>query len=182
MVEIIKKNILHLPNVSFGDVLGEMFIDKLIDEFSPVNYSEGRKTPFDGYIGDKKVEVKFARTLHVAHINEYNVIDVLSASNMSCFMDSDSDYDMKGFFNGVKPDEFDILFYAMMFDDIIYLFKITSEDIISSDIINLINSSSSNKSSKQFSIRNKSKLKCHIDNYLYKSFTWDEFINVLRKD
>jgi len=80
----------------------------------------------------------------------------------------------------IKRAEFEVLYYGLFFSDKVLIFSIRSEEIGSK--INYSNKQhKGNVGEGQFHI-NEKKLQVHLDNYLYKTLTYDELCKLLTPD
>ena len=171
MVDKIKNNVLNLSLVAFGDVLCEILINRVVPGYQPDKTEGGVKRPHDGWLKEERVEIKFCRAMDSKVITEDNAHEILTDGNVISFKDSKNPGAMCCFFNDLKVNHFDILFYGIFFNDNIYIFKANIEDIIKDDEFNLVG----HRDRQQFGIRSKKKLNYHIENYLYQKISWNEF-------
>jgi hypothetical protein len=175
-IQTIKTNIRLLAPRPFGEKIGEIVLDNLIPNLSKAdNNSHDRKQ------GKNKVESKFARAITKTNTKNLSFIEQLSSTASFSYVKSKSKEKFDCNIQQVKPKCFDILYYGVIFDDYVYVFKIKSEQLL----LDSKNMGYSNKQHRgnigegQFHIKS-SNLQYHIDNYLYKKLTWTEFVKLLK--
>ena len=155
-----------MGNRNFGELICEktlMMLDNKISKSGEVR--------FDLLEDGKRVESKFSRSKMKSKVDEYNIIDFLKGQSEYRFNSLNFKWSVN--IQEVKTDLFDILYYGVFLDDYIYIFRISSEDLVNDSNI----TKSPNREGIQFGIR-KTNINYHINNYLYKKLTWDEFIKL----
>jgi len=79
----------------------------------------------------------------------------------------------------VKRKQFDVLYYGLFFSDCILVFRINRE-AIGSDIRYSDRQHLGNVGEGQFHLTSRT-LQFHLDNYLYRRLTYEEFLELLRE-
>ena len=174
-IDRLKMNIKLLSPTDFGVRFGECVINKIIPNLSkPDNKSYDKKTQ-----DNQKLEIKWSRAIKPK--NKENFIDDLFENPSDSFVKSNTEEKYSCNIQQIKPDCFDILYYGLIFDDKILIFKIELIKLLN-DIKNIGYCNKQHKGNEgegQFHI-NSSNLQYHKDNYLYKTITWDELVNLLK--
>ena len=174
-----KDGIFALNTRQFGTVV-ELLI-KLIE-----NYHKSGDLSYDLYKNGVKIEVKGSRVykknkLSFTLDNLYEMI--VSNSNKNRLIKSEdlALYDFDCNIQQIKPTHFDFMFYILFFFDIIEIFKIRNDVILSDKEIFYSNKQHrGNIGEGQFHINNKT-YSVHKKKYFYKSFTYEEIKKILLK-
>jgi len=174
-VDALKMNIKSLSPTDFGIRFGEYMITKIISNlYKPDNTSYDKKTQ-----DNEKLESKWSRALKQNNKNDFFINLFKNSSNF--FVKSNTKEKFLCNIQQIKPNCFDILYYGLIFDDKILIFKIESIKLLN-DIKNIGYSNKQHRGNEgegQFHI-NSLNLQYHIDNYLYKTITWDELVNLIK--
>lgn len=175
-LQTIKTNIRLLAPRPFGEKIGEIILDNLILGLSKAdNNSHDRKQ------GKKKIESKFARAIKKVDTKNLSFIEQLSSTASLSYVNSASKEKFDCNIQQIKPKCFDTLYYGVIFDDCVYVFKIDSKQLLK-DSKNIGYSNKQHRGNigeGQFHIKS-TNLQYHIDNYLYQKLNWNEFIKLLK--
>ena len=161
-----------LHNVKeFAGVRLSKFAEELIGELE--GFDQALDKSYDLRHGDKKIEVKCSRVI----IDKGNddIIDKV-------LLDSKDMYDTKWICNmqQVKTYCFNILYYIIFFQDIIYIFKMDSNCVKEDKNINYQHKQHrGNINEGQIHIK-PSNIKYHIDNYLHAKIEYEKFIELTK--
>ena len=135
----------------------------------------------------KRIEVKFSVVQKKADtpISEETVLQCIEEATSAERMVSFPEWKKHKFdcnIQQVKRVEFDVLYYGLFFSDCVKIFRITSQEIKESAAGGQIHYSDfqhkGNEGEGQFHI-NQDTLQVHLDNYLYKTLTYDELYKLL---
>ena len=168
----LQDSIVSLNTRKFGDV-GEILMTKIIK-----GLEKSDDLSYDKKLDNQKVEIKFSRALKKSPpLTEENIYEVLSSDNVSRLI-SDSDKTVDKWdcnIQQVKVKCFDILYYGVFFKECIYIFLIKPNQIMEDTNINFSDKQHrGNVGEGQFHLNDK-KIEYHIDNYLLKKMTYEEF-------
>ncbi len=158
--------------------VGEIMVNKIVKSLEKAdNQSYDRKL-----IG-KKVEIKISRAFikESSPITEKNICGMLMRDNAPKLVEDkyklSESWDCN--IQQVKPAFFDILWYAIFFKDAIYVFKITSEQIIKEDKIGYCHKQHANSIGEgQFHIKPRD-FEYHFNTYLYTKLCYNELWELL---
>ena len=121
-----------------------------------------------------KLEIKFSRAKHPSkRITRENLKSILVSPK---FVEYNNKYSIYWDCNiqQVKPKEFDVLYYGVMFVDKILIFRIDNRTIECDTSISYCNKQhKGNTDEGQFHIKS-SNFQYHYENYLYKELSWKE--------
>jgi hypothetical protein len=172
----------------------ESFRDSVLNESAPrrfgtigeiivENIKSREKTPlceaetihYDRMSRDEgKIEIKFSRAKYpTKRITRENLKSILVSPK---FVEYNNKYIIPWDCNiqQVKPREFNVLYYGVMFVDKIVIFRIDNSTIECDKNISYCNKQhKGNTGEGQFHIKS-SNYQYHYDNYLYKEFSWQE--------
>lgn len=175
-ISILKSKLIRMAPRPFGEEIGEWLVKKLIPKIS--NRKEGSH---DGILEKDIVEIKNARALFKQTKNLTLAEKLLTESERNFVVLKSSD-DFLCNIQQIKPHLFDSLIYGIFFDDIILLFKITSEEILNDKKVGFVNKQHrGNEGEGQFHIK-RSNLQYHIDNYLFTSLTYEDLKTLIEND
>ena len=129
-----------------------------------------------------RIEVKFSR------VQKASETRISEETVLQCIEEATSEHRLVGFdewrrfrfdcnIQQVKRAEFDVLYYGLFFADCVKIFKINSADI-GAQILYSDKQHKGNVGEGQFHI-NQDILQTHIDNYLYRSLTYEELYQLL---
>ena len=173
----LKKSLCSLPTRRFGEFV-EIITGKLY------SLEKSKDSSYDREQKNKKIEIKGSRVFFnkSENLNEQNVLRVLNEDNSS-FLIKDKLKD-RNIWNcniqQIKTDYFDLLYYSLFFDDKVYFFQISGDNIKSDKGISYSNKQQrGNEGEGQFHIDSKN-IDYHIHNYYFKSMTYKEVINLLQ--
>jgi hypothetical protein len=180
--EMLRDGIFALRTRRFGSV-AEYMIKRLLQ------CSKGRSLFHDLYDDSLKhrIEVKFSVVLKKSEtpVTETTVVKCIEDAVAEHRMVSLNEWKKSEFdcnIQQVKRTEFDVLYYGLFFADKIMIFKIGSAEIKENSQGGRIYYSDfqhkGNVGEGQFHI-NQSTLQIHIDNYAYKTLTYDELYELL---
>ena len=129
-----------------------------------------------------RIEVKFSTVLkkHRAAITEDTVLERIAEETSSQRMVAFSEWNTVRFDSNIqqiKREEFEILYYGLFFSDRIAIFRIEAGEI-GPQIGYSDKQHKGNLGEGQFHVTDRN-LPCHLDNYLYQSLTYDEFLTLL---
>lgn len=171
-----KDGLINLNTRKFGTVM-ELIIQKLY------GFSDSNTIAYDKY--DKvlgRIEIKFSRALNrnsVEKISLDNLVLVCENFYNSPLVDSFSNDDFWCNIEQVKPLEFDVLYFGILFNDCIEIYSITSHDINNMKYFN-DKQHRGNVGEGQFHIK-RDNINYFRNNYLIDSFTWEELYDKLNK-
>ena len=168
--EKIIKSIATLNTRKFGDI-GEIIMNKLIPKFT-----KSENLSYDKNLLNEKIEIKFSRAVSKSEpVTESNVCKVLLEDNSLELISYETDLYKKKWdcnIQQIKPECFDILYYGVCFEEYVYIFKITSKQIIEDMHIKFSNKQHrGNKGEGQFHIKN-TNIDYHIKTFLYQKINY----------
>ena len=173
----LRDGIFALNTRRFGSV-AEVLIKRL------VKLGLGRSLFHDLYddVASHRVEVKFsvARKQCNTRINESTVLQCINEARSEQRMIALDEWDKFEFdcnIQQIKRTEFDILYYGILFSDVVAIFKIRGDEI-GSQIQYSDKQHKGNIGEGQFHI-NRRTMRTHLDNYLYQSLTYDTLLQLL---
>ena len=162
---------INLETRQFGEWF-EILVDKLNPTFKPSN-----DLSYDRKDNDIKIEIKASRALtKPTKVTKDNWLDIGKESKSDRLICDDNKLTTKWDCNiqQIKTDCFDILWYSILFQDKIYIFKIDSETIRQDSNIKYSDKQHrGNTREGQFHIKN-TNIQYHIDNYLYMKLDYDD--------
>lgn len=177
MSDEIRDGIMALNTRQFGRAI-EVLI-KLI-----YSHEESESSAYDLKGENLRVEVKASRVLESSKldINEGNLYDLITGNTdrERLIKHSDRDnYDFDCNIQQIKVVCFDVLYYVLLFSDVVEVFKITPEQIESDrDIFFSDKQHRGNEGEGQFHINNKT-YEHHKDNYFEKRFSYEDIKDIL---
>lgn len=132
---------------------------------------------------NKRVEIKFSTVMKAneSTINETNIIDQCLKANLANRAMSSKDADKYPFdcnIQQIKCKEFDILYYGLFFADIIYIFRMNSEEVKNCEGYS-DKQHRGNEGEGQFHINNDT-FSYHVKNYLIKKMDYLELYNLFK--
>lgn len=172
-IDVVKYKIILLAPRSFGEGLCETFMSKIlhIDKSDDGTYD---------LKSDRKVESKFSRALRKVDLSD--LIKYFLSPKLPTFVDSAGDEEFLCNIQQIKTELFDLLYYGVFFNDYIYIFSITPEKIKSDKNLGYSDKQHrGNKGEGQFHIKREN-FRHHVDNYLKMKLTWEEFVQILKKN
>lgn len=177
---IFRRGIFNLRTRRFGTA-AELLIQKLLG-------AQKGRTVFHDLYDDKKdhrIEVKFStvNTSSDAPITLSNLLEAISQAGLERAVSFENEEWRKCSFDcniqQVKTVEFDILYYGLFFADVILIFKIETGIISTDRKIYFSNKQhKGNVGEGQFHINNQT-LDHHLNTYLYKKISYQDFLNLL---
>lgn len=166
MIEIIKENIVEMVPRTFGEKVGEYLIRKLIPELE-----DRLDNSHDASLNGEKVEIKLSRALKKSS-SASSVKELLTSRKDRGLIKFDSDFSFDCNIQQVKPDCFDHIVYGILFDDAIFVFKASKEDILYNKGLGYNDKQHrGNVGEGQFHLK-RSNINFHIDNFLFKKIPW----------
>ena len=175
--DTLREGIFALNTRRFGSV-AEVLIERL------VSLGKAKTLFHDLYcdINNKRVEVKFSRALKKSEllVTKATVLKCIEAATSEKRMVAWEDRTKVDFdcnIQQVKRAEFEELYYGVFFADCVVIFHIGSEQI-GSQIYYSDKQHKGNVGEGQFHI-NQDTIAIHEKNYLYRSLTYDELLNLL---
>lgn len=181
-VKTFRDNLFAMNTRRFGTVM-EMVVKNLTD----TNFSDN--IHYDLKVGtginpNTKIEVKFSRAerKHTRKVTDYNVLDVIQLEGLSLRMFPYGDWKHTQFdcnIQQVKKNEFDVLFYGVLFADRVVIFMATPEQI--NENMNYSNRQhKGNEGEGQFHINQKT-LQYHMDNQHFVTLSYVDMITLLTR-
>lgn len=166
----------------FGDITEIMMMYILHCE-------KGKNVFYDLYDSSKKqkLEVKFSRVQQTADtaITQDNILRCIEEATIKQRAITFSNYKTSKFdcnIQQIKRNQFDVLYYGLFFYDCVKIFRINSSDIKTTVNGGLIGYSdkqhAGNVGEGQFHI-NQNNLNHHLNNYLIKTLTYDDLLELL---
>jgi len=178
-INILRDRILNetAPRV-FGTIM-EILLEKiLIDEGH--NIKHPTTIHYDRYSNiEKKIEIKNSRVKRKRNkLTKYNIFEILTLPSYVKFEDRlNEEWDCN--IQQIKPNEFDILYYGLLFYNKIVIFKISNDEIEGNKSINYSNKQhKGNIGEGQFHIKNNN-FEYHYTNHKFKELSWIELYNIL---
>jgi len=177
-IDCLRENLISLDGKSFGKTF-EIIVTRLQD------LEKASDTSHDRYCKktENKIEIKSSRALHkVVQFTESNIADYLLNKQSAKTLvpdDKKCEYDWDCGICQVKTNCFDVLYYAVVFFDKVYIMKITKEQIKADKEIGFSNKQHRDGKMGQFHINAKN-IQHHINNYLYKSLNYQQLIAILK--
>ena len=174
MTNLLKENLKTMAPRPFGEAFGEWLVSIIEKDIKPRTDSS-----HDGILNGQRCEIKISRAFEKSS-NKLSLTKKLLSENLLKFIDSNSDIKFDCNIQQVKPNYFDIIIYGIFFNDAIYLFK-TDSTTIQTDKNIAYNDKQhrGNVGEGQFHIK-RNNFQYHIDNFLYKKFTWDELLEIIK--
>lgn len=170
------KGIFAMNTRRFGTV-AEIMVRKLLKAKNSDNNA------YDLTLDNQRIEVKFSRALkkNTETITESNVLEQikLAPNENRAILDKDkfnTPFDCN--IQQVKPHEFDVLYYGVFFNDLIYVFKLNSKDISNLNVGYNPTQHRGNFGEGQFHIKN-TNINYHIDNLLYAKLSYEQLSQIL---
>ncbi|MDA2738391.1 hypothetical protein PDQ75_24880 [Bacillus cereus group sp. Bc015] len=175
-VKTFRDNLFQMNTRRFGKVM-ELAIKNLTKTHDPANIHHDLNTDTG-----TRIEVKFSRVEknHKIPVTDTNVLDVIENEGLLVRLFPFGEWQQHKFdcnIQQLKKDEFDVLFYGMLFADRIVIFMATPDQIDN-------NMKYSNKQHKgnegegQFHI-NPSTLQYHLDKHHYVTLSYADLLKVL---
>ena len=177
-IRTFRDGIFALHTRRFGTV-AEIMVKKIF------SLEKAKKNSYDklDITQNKRVEIKFSRVMKANEvaINEKTIIDQCLKANLSDRALTEKGAQQYPFdcnIQQIKCKEFDILYYGLFFTDIIYIFKMTSQEVKKcvgySD-----KQHRGNRGEGQFHINNDT-FSYHVKNYLIKKMDYLELYNLFK--
>jgi len=171
-------SILNLHTRKFGTV-GEILVSKIIKDLEDSDHLS-----YDRKLKNEKCEIKVSRAFEKAiSITEENICEVMMQDNLSKMIKDQNKTKQKWDCNiqQIKLKCFDILWYGIFFEDMIYIFEILSEDIIKDPNIQYSNKQHrGNTGEGQFHLKN-SNIEYHINKYLHTKMDYNKLWELLNE-
>lgn len=159
----------------FGKV-AEIVIQKL------TNVGEGANIHHDLNGGGTRIEVKFSRAekSHGRIIQDFNVLHVIETEGLSVRLFPFGEWKESKFdcnIQQIKKDQFDVLFYGVMFADRVVIFMATPNQI--GEAMHYSDKQhKGNVGEGQFHINNKT-LQYHLDNHVFATLSYHDLLQLL---
>lgn len=127
-VKTFRDNLFQMNTRRFGSVM-ELAVRNLTRSTDPTNIHHDLNTSTG-----TKIEVKFSRVMkkHDTNITDTNVLDVIEGEGLSIRLFPFGEWEQHSFdcnIQQLKKEEFDILFYGMLFADRVVIFMATPDQI-----------------------------------------------------
>ena len=178
-ISLFKNGIFSLRTRRFGTV-AEYMMTKLLQEGRLSGKSNYDLTDKEG----NRIEVKFStvRKRNEVAINENNILQQILNSTSEHNMVVSNQVDIASFdcnIQQVKPNEFDVLYYGLFFQDKIAIFKISNSEVLNMPTY-CNKQHRGNVGEGQFHINNKT-VQYHIDNFLFCWLSYEELYNLFKQ-
>lgn len=175
--ELLREGIFNLNTRRFGKV-AEVMIRRL------VSLGKNKNQFHDLYddIKNHRVEVKFSTVRRKSNqpISEESVLECIAnelTANRQVSYDRWKEMEFDCNIQQIKRDQFEVLYYGLFFSDQVLIFRIASDEI-SAKIYYSDKQHKGNLGEGQFHLNEKT-LQIHLDNYLYKTLTYQELFDLL---
>jgi len=174
LIDILRNNIIHSDGKTFGSLF-EILVTSLGD------LKESNYLGHDRFCSDnqKRIEVKACRAFKSNKKSGKKLVKWMLQENSHKSLVYDAQKNTDGWNSNIgqiKPNYFDILFYAAVFHDRIYIFAITSEQIIKEKWYCSKQHRDGLMGQMHIGPNN---IDYHIKNYLYKSLSYEQLIAIL---
>lgn len=166
-VRKIKSMLTTMPSRKLGTVMNK-YIRNTVEDFDDCV----DKTSFSAATESKKIQSYIS-----CHCNLLQYIEELS-DNVLVSYSEESTY-FTSTFGQLRLNEIRNLYYGILFEDSILIFKCTGDDIKNFPTFKNYQHRD-NHSECQFYI-NRKHLSYHVEHYLFKKLSWDEFVSQLRE-
>jgi hypothetical protein len=173
----LRDGIFALQTRRFGSV-AEVMVQRLI------NAAKARSLFHDLYDDARmhRIEVKFSRVQKQSEmvITQTTVLQCIAdatAANRLLTFDEWPNHQFDCNIQQIKRTEFEILYYGLLFSDCVKIFRIKSSEI-GSQIYYSDKQHKGNVGEGQFHV-NHDTIQIHLDNYLYKTLTYEELYELL---
>ena len=177
-VKTFRDNLFSMNTRRFGSV-AEQIIKRLISGKEATNIHHDLRN-FD----DLRIEVKFSRAekKHIKSIEDGNVLKVIENEGLAVRMFpyvewSKCEFDCN--IQQIKPAEFDVLFYGLLFADRVIIFMLTPEQLDSPEIKYCDRQHKGNKGEGQFHI-NPRTLEYHMIHHKFITLSYADLMKILR--
>lgn len=175
MIDILKENLKQMAPRPFGEKFGEWLVNKIEKNLKP--REDGSH---DGILDNQRCEIKISRAI-LKQSSKLSFSEKLLSENITKFVNLDSNEKFDCNIQQVKPKCFDIIIYGIFFNDKIYLFKTDSNTIQTDKNIGYVDKQHrGNVGEGQFHIK-RNNVQYHIDNFLYKTLSWDELVEIIKE-
>ncbi len=173
LIKTLKYNLLQMAPRPFGEKFGEWLVSIL-----DTNLQKTNDNSHDLSLGEHRCEVKISRAFDKGLKDmPFNKFLLTESNHRFIKYNTNEKFDCN--IQQVKPKCFDFLIYGVFFDEIIYLFKVSSDQILNDKKIGYVGKQHrGNTGEGQFHIK-RNNMKYHIDNFLYKQMTWNELVDII---
>ncbi|MDQ0976637.1 hypothetical protein QFZ31_006689 [Neobacillus niacini] len=183
-VKTFRDNLFQMNTRRFGKVM-EMVVKNLTNtKFSDNIHHDLNTGTNNGTDIATRVEVKFSRVekTHNRTIEDFNVLSVIESEGLSVRLFPFGEWQYNDFdcnIQQIKRDQFDVLFYGMLFADRVVVFMATPDQI--GDNMKYSNKQhKGNEGEGQFHIKPKT-LQYHLDNHHFVTLSYADLIKVLTR-
>lgn len=165
-VRKIKSMLTTMPSRKLGTVMNK-YIRNVVGDF-------------DDCVDKTSFCTATAKRIQLCNSCHYNLIQYIEelSNNVLASYCEESIY-FRSTFGQLRPDEIRNFYYGLLFEDSILIFKGTGGDIKNFPTFKKCQHRD-NLSECQFYL-NKKHLSYHVEHYLFKKLSWDEFVSQLRK-
>jgi hypothetical protein len=166
----------------FGKV-AEMIVKNLTGTYFSEQIHHDLSTNVDTKVNtNTRIEVKFSRVekTHKRTVEDNNVLDVIENEGLSVRLFPFGEWEGNSFdcnIQQIKKDQFDVLFYGLMFADRVVIFMATP-DQIGKDMRYSNKQHKGNEGEGQFHI-NPNSLQYHLDNHHFVTLSYADLIKLL---
>lgn len=174
-IKVLQNNLMQMAPRPFGEKFGEWLTFKI-----DPTLQKRLDGSHDAILDNKKTEIKISRA-KVKSSKNLSFFGKLLSEQFSKFVSSTSKDGFDCNIQQVKPNCFDVIIYGVFFEDIIYLFKTTSDVIVNDKNIGYVDKQHrGNVGEGQFHIK-RNNLQYHIDNFLYKTLTYEDLLKLINE-
>jgi hypothetical protein len=181
-VEVFVYSLFNLKSRPFGDSAA-VLLTELLDEYG-YKVKKSNDSSYDRIIDDLFDEIKSSRVWSKNKLNLYDgdIIDnIINHGKEKRIKKSEIlDYEWSCNIQQIKTNCFENLWYCLFYDDKVDIFKIHNSKILTDPIIRYSNKQHrGNEGEGQFHVTNKN-ITHHLDNYHFKTITYDEIIKIIK--
>lgn len=166
-VRKIKSMLTTMPSRKLGTIMNKYIRNTIKDFDDCVD-----KTSFSAATAFKKIQL-----CNSGHYNLLQYIEDMSNNVLASYCEESTYFTST--FGQLRPDEIRNIYYGILFEDSILIFKSTGDDIKNFSTLKKYQHRD-NLSECQFYI-NRKHLSYHVEHYLFKKLSWDEFVSQLRE-
>lgn len=173
----LRQNLIIADGKSFGKIF-EIVVSRLngLQKASDASHDRFCKKT------SNRIEVKSTRAFHkVKKITEENLSDLMLERTTAKTLVPDikkHEYEWDSGICQIKTGCFDLLYYAVVFFEKIYIFRCTSQDVLDDEQIGFSDKQHRNGKMGQFHISPKN-IAHHIEKYLFHTLNYDQLIAIL---
>ena len=168
-----KNNLLTMAPRPFGESFGEQLFFRIMPELT-----DRKDASHDATLNQFRTEIKLSRVVNKRKTK--NLFESILDENTTTFLDSSSEEKFDCNIQQVKPKCFDVIIYGIMFDDVMHIFKTTSDVIENDKNIGYVDKQHrGNVGEGQFHIK-QNNIQYHLDNFLIRTLTWDDLVTIVK--